>query len=198
MRLIVGLGNPGKPYAATPHNLGFKVLDMLADKAGVSFRSSSRYRALYTKGIISEIPVYLFKPMTYMNLSGEAVSLFLRYHQSDMSDILVISDDIDLPLGRLRIRQKGRHGGHKGLLSIIQHLGTEDFPRLRLGIKPPEPVEDYIHYVLNPFKGVRSKQMEDMTRTAEEVVEYYLIHGFGKTAARYNKPSLPEDKKISD
>jgi PTH1 family peptidyl-tRNA hydrolase len=192
MRLIVGLGNPGKSYLGTPHNLGFEVLDMLADKAGIAFRSSSRYRALYTKGFIVETPAYLFKPMTYMNLSGEAVAHFLRYHPLDLSDILVISDDIDLPLGRLRIRQKGSHGGHKGLLSIIKHLGTGDFSRLRIGIKPPEPVKDYIHYVLNPFRGDSLKRMEDVKRTAVEAVEYYLIQGYGKAATKYNKSIIPE------
>lgn len=200
MRLIVGLGNPGKSYQGTPHNLGFEVLDLLAGKAGISFRSSSRYRALYAKGFIAETPVCLFKPMTYMNLSGEAVAFFLRYHPLELSDILVISDDIDLPLGRLRIRQKGSHGGHKGLLSIIRHLGTGDFHRLRIGTKPAEPVEDYIQYVLDPFKGDSRKCVELMKITAAEAVEYYLIQGFGKTATRYNKLIPPEEaqKNISD
>lgn len=193
MRLIVGLGNPGKTYAGTPHNLGFKVLDILAGKMGVSYRCSSRYQALYTKVTLSEIPLYLFKPTTYMNLSGEAVARFLRYHPLDLQDILVISDDINLPQGQLRIRQRGSHGGHKGLLSVIQCLGTEDFPRLRIGIKPPEPVEDYTNYVLRPFMGVRKKLMEGAVKIAADAVEYYLKHGFGRAASEYNKSGIPED-----
>jgi PTH1 family peptidyl-tRNA hydrolase len=193
MRLIVGLGNPGRTYAGTPHNLGFEVLDMLADKAGISFRSSSRYQALYARGSLSEIPLYLFKPMTYMNLSGDAVARFLRYHPLEPQDILVISDDINLPLGQLRIREKGSHGGHKGLLSVIQHLGTEDFPRLRIGVDPPEPVVDYINYVLKPFPKARQRLMEDAKTTAAEAVEYYLKKGFGKAASLYNKTRLEEE-----
>ncbi|MBN1901467.1 aminoacyl-tRNA hydrolase [Candidatus Sumerlaeota bacterium] len=187
MQLIVGLGNPGKDYAGTPHNLGFEVLDILADKLGASFRSSTKYRSLYAKGLIGEIPVYLLKPMTYMNLSGEAVFRFLRYHEMEPSDILVVSDDMNLPMGRLRIRRKGSHGGHKGLLSIIELLGTGDFPRLRIGIKPEFPVADYIHYVLSPFGEDHRGGMADAVERAAEVVEYYVMRGFAGTAAKYNK-----------
>ena len=187
MRLIIGLGNPGRKYSGTPHNLGFEVVDLLSLRAGLVFKSSLKYAACIAKGTIADCETILLKPTTFMNRSGEAVSRYLRYHPVAASDILVIMDDIHLPLGRLRFRERGTHGGHKGLLSLIQMLETADFPRLRIGIKTQEEVEDYITYVLTPFRGERREQTVRMKILAADAVEYYLTNGFSKAATHFNR-----------
>jgi len=189
MRLLVGLGNPGRKYSGTPHNLGFEIADLLSHRAGFVFKSSLKYAACIAKGTFAGCETLLLKPATFMNGSGEAVFRFLRYHPVPVSDILVITDDINLPLGRLRFRERGSHGGHKGLLSIIQALDTEDFPRLRIGIKPQEEVKDYIAYVLTPFRGEAREHIARMKILAVDAVEYYLTNGLSKAASHYNRQS---------
>ena len=129
-RMLVGLGNPGREYSGTRHNVGFAVLDRLAAASGATFRAEKKWQAdaVLTGG------VWLLKPQTYMNLSGESVNALARFYQIEPARVLVVLDDMALPLGRLRIRERGSHGGHNGLRSILDHLGTQDVPRLRVGI----------------------------------------------------------------
>lgn len=137
MKCIVGLGNPGKKYDKTRHNAGFMVLDEWAERNNWSF-SQKKFNGLYTMERIDGEKVVLLKPQTYMNLSGESLRPLMDYYDLDVEDILVIYDDLDLPPGKIRLRKKGGHGGHNGIRSIIDHLGTKEFKRLRVGVGRPE------------------------------------------------------------
>jgi len=203
MHLIVGLGNPGRRYDGSPHNLGYEVVDMLSASGGLKFRASLRSLGLVARGMLEGIDAALLKPTTYMNLSGEAVSSFLRYHPVDLKELLVISDDTNLPMGRLRIREGGSHGGHKGLLSIIQVLGTNAFARLRIGVMPRAVDEaiprkrragieedDLIRYVLTPLRGEERLLMGRMKELAVDAVLCYLKEGVASAANKYNKKDL--------
>lgn len=188
MRLIVGLGNPGRRYDKTPHNVGFEVVDILARRAGIEFRETLKGLGIIARGALGNQNTVLLKPTTFMNLSGEAVGCFLRYNPLDISDILIVSDDIHLPMGSLRFREGGSHGGHKGLLSIIQVLGTQDFARLRIGIQPQKgEVADYVRYVLSPWRGEDLKIIAEMEEQAADAVESYLSEGFARAASKHNK-----------
>ena len=134
MKIIVGLGNPGAKYAGTRHNVGFSVILKLADKYNISL-TEKKHKAEFGKGIIEGEKVILAMPQTYMNLSGESVRELMDYYKCDCSDIIVIYDDIDLAVGRLRIREKGSAGGHNGMKNIILHLGSQEFTRIRVGVK---------------------------------------------------------------
>lgn len=149
-KIIVGLGNPGRQYARTRHNVGFHCVDALAQEYGLSFNTQSRVRAQVATGRIAGTKAALVKPMTYMNLSGEAVRAALAYYRAEPSDLLVIYDDLDLPLGRVRMRPAGGSGGHKGMASIIQAIGTDRFARIRIGIGRPSH-GDAADYVLDDF-----------------------------------------------
>ena len=134
MKVIVGLGNPGAQYANTPHSIGFEVADAIAREVGADWRASASFKGELATGMFAGQKVLLLKPMTYMNLSGDSVAPVVRYHNATPADLLVISDDIDLPVGRLRIRVGGSAGGHNGLKSIIERVGTPAFTRLRVGV----------------------------------------------------------------
>jgi PTH1 family peptidyl-tRNA hydrolase len=155
MVLVIGLGNPGRKYRGSPHNAGYEVVDRLAARHGISLAASRKTLAEIGEGEIGGVTVALMKPTTYMNLSGEAVATFLKYRELDKTrDLLVVSDDINLLLGRLRLRGSGSHGGHNGLRSLIHHLGTTEFPRLRLGVYPPgADIRDRTVFVLTPLWG---------------------------------------------
>jgi len=201
MHLIVGLGNPGRRYDGSPHNLGYEVVDMLTACAGLRFRTSLRSLGLLARGMLEGMDVALLKPTTYMNLSGEAVGSFLRYHHVDLKELLVISDDTNLPMGRLRIRSGGSHGGHKGLLSIIQVLGTNAFARLRIGVMPLERQEwveedDLVRYVLTPLRGEERLLMGRMKELATYAVICYLKEGMASAANKYNKKELLETDSL--
>ncbi len=157
--LIVGLGNPGRKYAQTRHNAGFMLVDRLAERLGLRFRRM-QFKALITDGRFQGRKIILAKPQTYMNLSGQAVRPLVRFYQIPAANLLVAYDDLDLPLGALRLRPKGGHGGHKGMRSIIEHLGTQEFPRLRLGIGRPPGRMDAADYVLQPFSPAEMELME--------------------------------------
>ncbi len=177
IRLIVGLGNPGLNYRHTPHNVGFVVTDLLADRHGAAFRASRKDRALLATAQIAGREVVLMQPTTYMNLSGEAVAPFARCHAIEPSQLLVVCDDVALKVGRLRIRARGSAGGHKGLLSIIHHLGTNEFPRLRIGIDAGEPIDDLTEYVLRPFWGKTRETVERVCEGAADAVERAVAEG---------------------
>jgi PTH1 family peptidyl-tRNA hydrolase len=186
MRLIVGLGNPGIEYQFTPHNLGFLVVDRLAEGAGVRVERPEA-RALLAHAQIEGVPVVLAKPLTYMNLSGLAVGDLLARLELDPGALLAISDDIALPRGTLRIRRRGGAGGHLGLESIIGALGTEEFARLRLGVGPDHPIADAAEYVLRPFRRADLKPVDEQIERAAEAVRVFLRDGLEKAMSLFNR-----------
>ena len=183
MKLIVGLGNPGQKYHATRHNIGFAVVDELARRAGVRFESSPE-DALVAKVRDAE-PVLLAKPMTFMNASGEAVGGLARYFKIDVGDLLVIVDDVNLPLGRLRARSSGSAGGHNGLKSIIAHLGDQ-FPRLRVGVGRGDPRRDLADHVTTRFDKDEAVEVERMTARAADAAATFLTAGIAAVMNEYN------------
>lgn len=187
MKLIVGLGNPGREYAATRHNIGFMVIDRLAQKLGVAV-DKTMFKTLVGQTRIDLEKVVLAKPQTYMNLSGGAVGALLNWYKLAVGDLIVIYDDMDLPPGRLRIRLEGGSGGHKGMKSIIEVLGNESFPRVRIGIgKPAEPGFDGADYVLSRISGNEARIMEDSINLAVEAVCCLVRHGAERAMNEYNR-----------
>lgn len=184
MRLIVGLGNPGRQYALTRHNVGFRCVDELARRAGVS--SWRRlFDALVATFQLAGQKVMLAKPQTFMNLSGEAVARLMRYYGVAPRDLLVIYDDMDLPVGKLRIREAGSSGGHKGMVSIIAAIGTEAFPRLRIGIGRPRAL-DATGHVLGRFDAADEPAVAEALGRAADAVETILSEGIVAAMNRYN------------
>lgn len=187
MKLIVGLGNPGIEYQFTPHNLGFLTVDRLANDAGVEVRNRN-CRALTARAVIEEQQVLLAKPETYMNLSGMAVrELVERYEADPGKDLIVIYDELDLPLGKIRIRQRGGSAGHNGMESIIGALGSQEFLRIRLGIGPEKKVSDGARYVLAPFRKQQLKLVDEILATANEAVKVILREGPATAMNRFNR-----------
>lgn len=187
MKLIVGLGNPGIEYQFTPHNLGFLTIDRIASDCGVQVRNR-QCRALTARAVIAGQPVLLAKPETYMNLSGLAVRDLLAKHElSSASDLILIYDELDLPLGTIRIRQRGSSAGHNGMESVIGALGTQEFLRIRLGIAPGRKVSDGVKFVLTPFRKRELKQVDAVLDTAAEAVKAILTHGAEAAMNRFNR-----------
>ena len=186
MKLIAGLGNPGREYRDSRHNLGFMVVDALA-KAHHIRVWGFRFHSRIGKGRIAGQEVVLQKPRTFMNLSGTAVAPALRSYHLSPADLLVIHDDLDLPLGRLKITVKGGSAGHKGIASIIQQLGADQFLRLRLGIGKPEDSEDTVDYVLRPFRSGELKLRNEVIDRAAEAVAVILTEGVEAAMNRFNK-----------
>ncbi len=191
MKLIVGLGNPGLEYQFTPHNLGFLAVDRIANESGVEFRNRN-CRALTARAGIDGQQVVLAKPETYMNLSGVSVrELVARYEIDPAADLIVIYDELDLPLGTIRIRQRGSSAGHNGMESIIGALGTQEFLRIRLGIAPDRKVTDGVKFVLTPFRKTQLKVVDQVLDTALEAVRVILKDGPGVAMNRFNrKPEI--------
>ncbi len=186
IRLVVGLGNPGKGYALTRHNLGFLVLDRIVEKRKGKFTEQKPDYHLATLRIASA-HVRFTKPMSFMNLSGRAVKAIMSTYEIVPSEVLVISDDFALPFGKLRLRLAGSDGGHNGLASVVEHLGTEDFPRLRLGIGPvPEnkPAEDF---VLEKFSKEELDQLESFLKLGTDCLESAFYDGLTLAMSKYNK-----------
>ncbi len=169
MILIAGLGNPGEEYENTRHNAGFLVLDTLAQKLGADL-SERKHRALCGKAVIGGQKVILLKPQTYMNSSGESIRAAADYYKVPPEDILVVYDDISLAPGQLRIRAKGSAGGHNGIKSIIAHLGTQEFPRVKVGIGEKPPRMDLADYVLGHFSSGEKKIMEEAAKEAADAI----------------------------
>ena len=183
--LIVGLGNPGKEYAAHRHNVGFQVVDTLARTHGLAF-SHRRGLARIAEGRIGNQPVILAKPQTFMNLSGRSVGRLSRAYHVPPEQVLVIYDDLDLPLGRLRLRAEGSSGGHKGIRSIIDSLGTQAFPRLRVGIDRPPGRMDPVDYVLQPFDRDQKPLVAEALARAVAAVECWLTEGIIAAMDQFN------------
>lgn len=186
MKMIVGLGNPGKKYDATPHNLGFRVIDILAARWGGAPALRERDRAEVAEVQVNGEPVLLVKPVTFMNLSGEAVRDLMRNRPLGIGDLLVVSDDFNLEVGRLRIREKGSHGGHNGLRSVIDCLASDAFARLRIGVRPNRPLQDWTAFVLSSPKPEERAQYDLMVRLAADAADAWLREGTVQAANRYN------------
>jgi PTH1 family peptidyl-tRNA hydrolase len=187
VKLIVGLGNPGIEYQFTPHNLGFLAIDQIANGLGIEVRNR-QCRALTARATIAGEPVLLAKPETYMNLSGLSVRELVAEHQVDVTrDLIVIYDELDLPLGTIRIRQRGSSAGHNGMESILGALNTDEFLRIRLGIAPDRKVLDAVKYVLTPFRKVQEKIVVDIVETAALAVEVILKEGPEAAMNRFNR-----------
>ena len=184
--LIVGLGNPGDKYEGTRHNVGFMVADELGERGRFPIQRL-KYKALTNTAAIGGQGALVMKPTTYMNLSGEAVGEAAKFYKIAPDRVLVISDDVDLPLGKLRIRTGGSAGGHNGLKSIIQHLGSDQFPRLKVGVgEKPHPGYDMADWVLSRFQGEDRTVMDEAVKRAADAVECFLRDGPQKAMNRYN------------
>ena len=184
--LVVFLGNPGLKYEGTRHNAGFMAADAMAKKQGVSI-NRSRFKALTGVCSIGDQSVMLMKPQTYMNLSGEAAGEAARFYKIPPERVIVVSDEISLAVGKLRIRRKGSAGGHNGLKNIIQHLGTDQFPRVRIGVgAPPHPDYEMVDWVLSVFKDQDAEDMAAAAKKAADAVECYILHGADQAMNLYN------------
>jgi len=186
MFLIVGLGNPGREYANTRHNIGFRCVDALAARHNLAFEDKKKSKAKIALGRIQGHRVLLAKPQTYMNLSGGAVQGLAAFYQIPPAQMMVIFDDLDLPVGTLRIRPKGGSGGHKGVTDIIQRLGTQDFPRIRVGIGRPDTLMDPASYVLRPFEGPDEAEIAGAVERVILAVETWLTEGIDLAMNCYN------------
>jgi peptidyl-tRNA hydrolase, PTH1 family len=187
VKLIVGLGNPGIEYQFTPHNIGFLAVDRIAGEQGLDIRNR-RCRALTARAQIGNEPVLLAKPETYMNLSGMSVrELLAEYDAKPESDLIVIQDELDFPLGTLRIHTRRSSAGHNGIESIIDALGTQDFLRIRIGVAPDHKVEDGKDYLLSPFRKAQMPAVSEMLDTAAEAVNVILTEGPAAAMNRFNR-----------
>ncbi len=183
--MIVGLGNPGAEYERTRHNLGFMLIDKLAAEAGAAVKRGE-CRSLVGKALIESEPVVLAKPQTYMNLSGEAVGCLNQKYELDADSLIVISDDLALPFGSIRLRQRGSAGGHNGLKSIIGVLGTSEFVRLRIGIQPEHPLSDAKRFVLDEFSKSERESVPEILERAAEALRSVLRDGVAKAMSSHN------------
>ncbi len=194
MYLIVGLGNPGRKYEGTKHNMGFDTIDELVDQFRIPSEGIDR-KGMYGKGIIAGQKVLLMKPMTYMNLSGEAVRAFVDFYKIDPErELLVIYDDISLAPGTIRVRKKGSAGGHNGMKSIIQHLGTDQFPRIRVGIGEKPSAWDLADFVMAPFSKEDRVKVDEAIKDAAAAVELFLQDDLEGAMNRFNKKGDAEAK----
>lgn len=185
MKLIVGLGNPGKEYKNTRHNIGFMALDFYAQKKSLDI-DKKKFKGLYAETTINGEKVILLEPQTYMNLSGECVRDFIGYFHIDVKDILVIYDDMDLDIGSLRLREKGSAGGHNGMKNIILHIKTSDFKRVRLGISKDKS-RNVIDYVLEKFKDEEKKLIDEKIEIISHIIDDFAKYDFNKLMSMYNK-----------
>ena len=183
--LIIGLGNPGLQYDKTRHNLGFMLIDLLARQNQTQVKREE-CRALIGRVEIEGRACELVKPQTFMNLSGEAISCLLKKPERAVEKIIVISDDLALPVGAMRLRGKGSHGGHNGLRSIIDCLRTNEFIRLRIGIEPEHPIRDTSVFVLEKFSKTETEKIEQILETSAEAIRAVISDGIEKAMAKYN------------
>lgn len=184
MKVIVGLGNPGARYAGTRHNVGFAVVDVLAAAPGAE-RFHSRFDADMAEWRLDAEKVLLVKPQTFMNLSGRCVRQVLAYHQVEPADLLVVADDMNLPLGRLRARARGTHGGHNGLRDIQNHLGTTEYARLRVGVGSPGE-EDAVDHVLGRFRPAERRAIEEAVVRAAQAAVVWVQRGIQECMSEFN------------
>ena len=185
MNLIVGLGNVGDKYLFTRHNAGFMVVDYIVLEKSETFKENSKLKSLITKTRINNEDTILIKPTTYMNLSGEALRAVIDYYKIPIENTLVVYDDLSLDLGKIRFRASGSDGGHNGIKSIIQHLGTNKFARLKVGIGPQPPIPSEA-FVLQNFAKEQADDLKKVIQKSAEAIEYYFANGIEKTQNNYN------------
>lgn len=183
--LVVGLGNPGGRYENTRHNLGFMAVDLLAEELGVVVRREE-CKALIGQGRLDGATVELVKPQTFMNLSGESLACFLKKPDRSLEGVIVLTDDLAIPLGSIRIRPRGSDGGHNGLKSIIACVGTQDFKRIRIGIQPDHPVGDTSRFVLERLGAADMPKVKESLRSAADAVKSVIREGVEKAMAEFN------------
>jgi len=186
VKLIVGLGNPGPEYRDTRHNVGFMVADALVDRWRVSDQWREKFEALLIKTMVREESVVLAKPLTFMNLSGRAVAALAGFYKIDPSDIFIVTDDVALPVGRLRARREGGAGGHNGLKSIIQSLGLQAFPRMRVGVGRGDSRRDLADHVLGRFEADERDMVSAAVLRAADATEMFLSEGIERVMNAFN------------
>lgn len=187
MKLVIGLGNPGKKYQRTRHNVGFDVVGELGRRYGTE-APGNKYEADFLDVRIRDQKVLLISPLTFMNLSGKSVWQFIKFYQPEMEDVVVVCDDMNLATGRLRWRPSGSAGGQKGLADIIQRLGHQDFPRLRFGIDRPPRKMDVTPWVLGRFREEEKETVEHAVLRAADSIEYWIAEGIESTMTEFNRP----------
>lgn len=186
-QLIVGLGNPEPKYDKTRHNIGFEVVDLLARRTQISWSENRKFQAFLGEGFAPTADkLRLLKPLTYMNRSGQAIRAVIDWYKLPPESVLIVYDDLDLPVGRLRLRLSGSAGGHNGMKSAIAHLGTQNFPRLRIGIGKSEIDQDTVSHVLGKFSPQESLLMSEVLQLAADAVEFALKQGVEKAMSLYN------------
>ena len=191
-QLIVGLGNPGTKYAQTRHNVGFDLLDILAKRWQISLSDRKQFQGIYGEGFgRHNAKVRLLKPQTFMNLSGQSVRATIDWFKLPPESVLVVYDDLDLPLGKIRLRLSGSAGGHNGMKSIISHLGTQNFPRVRIGIGKSAGEKDTISHVLGKFSAVETPIVSEVIYLVNDAIEMSLKQGMEKAMSLYNSRSIP-------
>jgi len=192
MYVIVGLGNPGREYQNTRHNIGFDVIEALADVAGISVMER-KHKAIIGKGVLDGQRVILVKPQTYMNLSGESVRDVIDYYKRDPTqDLIVVSDDTSLDVGNIRVRKKGSAGGHNGLKDIIAHLGHDTFMRVKMGVGEKPKGYDLADYVLGHFTGDERKVMDEAAKTAVEAIRMMMSGDIDRAMNQFNRKSTQQ------
>jgi PTH1 family peptidyl-tRNA hydrolase len=185
LRLVVGLGNPGSEYESTPHNLGFLVVDRLAEQCGIRIKRKDSM-ALVGSGVVEGCRALLAKPQTYMNLSGRSVRALLEKYSLSPADMVVVYDDLDLPWGTIRIRARGSAGGHHGVESVSSEIGSAEFPRIRLGIAGYR-VSDGAEFVLAPFRRAQKKELDELLDLAAQALASIISEGVEKSMAKFNR-----------
>jgi len=195
MRLIVGLGNPGPEYEWTPHNMGFLAIDGIAERAGIRI-TRPEAKSYVGRGKFAGEEVILAKPQTMMNLSGVAVRMLLEKYECDPAEMIVLTDEVDLPWGMLRIRERGSAGTHNGLKSIVSALGSGEFIRVRLGIKPEKIWGELRDYVLSKLSRADREIAGQMVTDATDAVELIITEGVGKAMSKFNRRVPPEEEDV--
>ena len=186
MKIIVGLGNPGRQYEKTRHNVGFEVIDVLANKWSISL-NQAKHKGIYGMGVVNGEKVILLKPLTYMNLSGESIAEVMNFFKIEVDDFVVMYDDLDLPPGKIRLRQKGSAGGHNGIKSTIAHLGTQNFNRIRMGIGRPSVPMAISDYVLSRFTAEEWPDINQAIEKSANACDSWLSTSFLQVMNEYNQ-----------
>lgn len=195
MKVVVGLGNPGRQYVGTRHNVGFEVVEHLAQRLGETDGWRRDFHSELMQTVVGNEIWLLVKPQTYMNRSGLAVATIVRFYQLPLTDLLVVCDDLNLPLGQLRLRAEGSHGGHKGLRDVQQELGTPQYPRLRIGIGSPPPGQDAADYVLERFRPEERPVVAEAVQRATQAILCWLKEGIEAAMNRFNVRQSKANKK---
>jgi PTH1 family peptidyl-tRNA hydrolase len=195
VKLAAGLGNPGSRYQSNRHNIGFMILDRLADQHRIGM-AQQRFGAFFGKGVIAGHPLVLVKPQEYMNRSGAAVKKFFDYFRIAVSDVIVVHDDLDLPFGVIRMKSGGGSGGHKGLTSVIDHLGDVDFNRMRFGVGKPDRREMVEGYVLSPFSADEMDRLPQLIATATEMLTEMLFSGIQAAMCKYHGKTINNFEEV--